>query len=227
MANTSEQTLEDYIEKYGDELGKSFYYIKKEVIRINHLWSEFKILYVSGEKSIEILNACAPSFFEIIRDSMIRDLTISILRLAEPSEINGWKNVTTERVLNLIDNTQVTRDDQELLIKFKESTNPLKPFRDKFYGHNSYEAIVEGKVKFPKYGKDELTYAIESMNGLFNVLFKHITGIGLILTHVSPDNAKSLLVRLEHSCRYQEKYFEAMRKGETFDDDFHVKELNF
>lgn len=217
----------DFVNKLGEEKGTAFYHFASEVLRVASLWTEFKLLFSSSEKANEILNNSAPSLFAMIRQSMIRDIVTSIRKLYDPRVSSGKRNLCLETVVKMFsDDIEVPflTNEKE---KLSSDLELLKVFRNKIYSHNSYEFLVEEKIKIEPFDKELLDRVVDSLKVSYSSMYKSLFNSSVIYVALSRKDSIGLLRKLERANRYEEVYFKEMEEMRDFDPDFYVAKLRF
>jgi hypothetical protein len=215
----------EFVNKLGEEKGTAFYHFASEVLRLANLWTEFKLLFSSSEKANEILNNSAPSLFAMIRQSLIRDIVTSIRKLYDPRGSSGKRNLCLETIVNMFsDDIEVPflTNEKE---KLSSDLELLKLFRNKIYSHNSYEFLVEGKIKIESFDKELLDRVVDSLKMSYSSMHKSLFDSSVIYVALSRGDSNELLRKLERAKRYECMYFREMEKMNDFDSDFDIKDL--
>jgi hypothetical protein len=215
----------EFVNKLGEEKGTAFYHFASEVLRLASLWTEFKLLFSSSEKANEILNNSVPSLFAMIRQSMIRDIVTSIRKLYDPRGSPGKRNLCLETIVNMFsDDIEVPflTNEKE---KLSDDLELLKLFRNKIYSHNSYEFLVEGKIKIESFDKELLDRVVDSLKMSYSSMHKSLFNSSVIYVALSRGDSIELLRKLERANRYEEVYFKELEERRDFDPDFYVVKL--
>lgn len=215
----------EFVNKLGEEKGTAFYHFASEVLRLANLWTEFKLLFSSSEKANEILNNSVPSLFAMIRQSLIRDIVTSIRKLYDPRGSSGKRNLCLETIVNMFsDDIEVPflTNEKE---KLSSDLELLKLFRNKIYSHNSYEFLVEGKIKIESFDKELLDRVVDSLKMSYSSMHKSLFDSSVIYVALSRGDSNELLRKLERANRYEEVYFKELEERRDFDPDFCVAKL--
>jgi hypothetical protein len=215
----------EFVNKLGEEKGTAFYHFASEVLSLASLWTEFKLLFSSSEKANEILNNSVPSLFAMIRQSMIRDIVTSIRKIYDPRGSSWKRNLCLETIVNMFsDDIEVPflTNEKE---KLSSDLELLKLFRNKIYSHNSYEFLVEGKIKIESFDKELLDRVVDSLKMSYSSMHKSLFDSSVIYVALSRGDSIELLRKLERANRYEEVYFKEMEERRDFDPDFYVAKL--
>ncbi|PCJ65930.1 MAG: hypothetical protein COA58_07570 [Bacteroidetes bacterium] len=216
-----------FIDKLGEKDGSIYFHFVYQVLRVNNLWTEFKLLFSSGEKAIEILNNSAPSLFLTIRESMMRDIVTSVMRITEEEGTGRNRNLTLETLLSTFKDKVDIRLIENEKTKIYRNRILLKKHRDKIYSHNSFSFLVENKIEIEPFDKRLISELIESLNVCYKSTYLSLFNSSVILKRASRKDSMALLRKLERARRYENHYFSELEQMREFDSDFYVSELKF
>lgn len=126
-----EEQLKENICILGEDLGRLYTDLFKELLGIFLIWKEYKALFGTSQERINLLNYTAPSFFFLIQEIMLSQIVTNIARLTDPPESYGKQNITI-LALNKYEKGKVIDEEIERL---KKEVEPLKEYRNKKIGH--------------------------------------------------------------------------------------------
>ncbi len=70
MSHSTPETERHFKEAMGDELGLLFSYLWGEHVRLHQKWNEYRELFATDEKRVQILEETAPGFFSLVQDML-------------------------------------------------------------------------------------------------------------------------------------------------------------
>lgn len=73
--------------------------IKQDVFRLRYAWANFRYLFASEKKTVDVLNAVGPGFFGMAQRLMLDDVILRICRLTDPAANRNQENTTLKRLL--------------------------------------------------------------------------------------------------------------------------------
>ncbi|MBR9861578.1 hypothetical protein GYB22_12710 [bacterium] len=210
MEKSSKTIKEEYIQVLGHEFGSVMYHINIEVIKLVAAWEDFKVLYTSGNYTIDLMNATAPQFFGQLQNILFRNIVLSISRLTENKKTAGYKNISFRKCLDYCtssDNTEHSEHSRSLLSRIEEieiDLPEIRKWRNKVYGHNSFDLFITGNVVLGKIDKELIDRLIELISTLFNDM--HFTFLRKTVRMDRGLNSGSLglLYTLEYGKRYHD-----------------------
>ena len=123
------------------DLISAFEAIGDDVLWLNAKWNVYKQLFAKSEARINLLNDFAPDFFQIVHDSVLYDIFLTISRLTDPAETGGWKNLTFRRLMGMLEaegrSTLIT-ELTPVLETIEEKCKPIRPWRNKLIAHKDF-----------------------------------------------------------------------------------------
>lgn len=73
--------------------------IEQDAFRLRYAWSNFRLMFASEKKSVDVLNATAPGFFAMVQRLLVDDVILRIARLTDPPANRSQENATLKRLL--------------------------------------------------------------------------------------------------------------------------------
>ena len=95
-SQTAEQVLEHQKEVLGEEFGLQFYALHNDLVWLYTRWFQFKQLFSTNEKRIELMNQTAPSFFRMLQLTLWENIILNIARLVDSRKSVGKENLTLQ-----------------------------------------------------------------------------------------------------------------------------------
>lgn len=123
------------------DLMAAFEAIEDEVLWLHAKWKIFRQLFGKNEQRIALLNDFAPDFFEIVHDSILYDVFLTLSRLTDPAEMGPWKNLTFQRLVKMLEtdgHQQLASKLTPVLKTINERCEPIRPWRNKRIAHRDF-----------------------------------------------------------------------------------------
>src|SRR5687768_17578386 len=79
----ADEVRADYISRLGDERGEFIYALRNELVWLHAKWQQYRILFGTSDKRIDLLNEMAPFVVRVIQDSLWEDVVMHLARLAD------------------------------------------------------------------------------------------------------------------------------------------------
>ena len=168
-----------------------------EVQRLHFKWKFYSQLFTDPERA-KILNATAGLFFHSVEESMLFDILLSIMRLADPSQSFGKQNLSFENILAEIPDHSLRAKAEGILSQINEKTKAIKIWRDKKLSHNDLQKAL-GSFSLPPIQKKELTDTLEHISEIMNLIHGHFSDTMVAYADcVTSSDGDSLLFYLEY-----------------------------
>ena len=178
--------------------------LSKEVIHLSHTWETYKALYAKDQRTLEILDWAAPSYFHLTQSLFLDGLILQISRLIDPPETgkgkNAKKNLCLERLLNCIDLNGLLNlhaDTKKLVEEAKSCSKKLQDLRNKTVAHLDFE--VAKAALFSPLTMEEVQNAINSVANVLNYLLRHFSSNSHDYQAGKRLSAEQLICRLEQA----------------------------
>ena len=147
-----------------------FDFIGNQLPTIALKWSEWKRLFTI-EENLKLLHSTAPTFFSLVRESMMHDVILSIQRLFD-REVMGRARDETCSFSWLAKNIDLQNQKKEFELAFtklKSDLASLRTWRNKVISHNDYKYSGK-KSKLPPVQYDKVDDALRRMSALMNII---------------------------------------------------------
>ena len=91
----------------GPELGRLFHELANELFVLHDNWREYKALFYTSEKCVEVLIRAADRFFGILQQQLFEDMLLHLARLTSKRRSAGHDVLTLQRLPDLITSDQL------------------------------------------------------------------------------------------------------------------------
>jgi hypothetical protein len=127
------------------EIRSVFTALQDEVIWLHAKWIIHRQLFGTSEERIDLLNDFGPDLFQIIYDSLLNDVLLTMSRLTDPAISFKKENLSLSRLTNMIEGTE----DKEFLTEIRalqaktdEQCEPFRRLRNRVIAHNDLAAAL-------------------------------------------------------------------------------------
>ena len=224
---TPEETESEYIALMGEDLGKVFHELEREVAWLHTKWGEYLELFGTKPSRIELVNKAAPLFFGVIQDVLWEDVILHIARLTDEPRTFDKENLTIKMLPEYIDDPQLNASLYKLIKSSKKAVKFCRDWRNRLYAHRDLQLAVESganqlKPASRKKVKDALTSIVNVLNAVTihyqdsETSFDIPTGSG---------GAVSLLYVIDDGLRADAERTERINKGNYNKNDFIARDI--
>lgn len=88
----------EFKEELGHENGEIYFVLYSDVFWLHAKWGEYRKLFGTSEKRLELLNSTAGYFFNVIQHALWDDMLLAITRLLDPISQMSGDNLTMGRL---------------------------------------------------------------------------------------------------------------------------------
>jgi hypothetical protein len=192
--------------------------IDQEVSGVEALWTVFRQLFTTQD-SVDILNACAPGFFQLVAWRFVDAIILGVCRLTDPAQQGSYKNLTfdllRESLLPEPDSVLLADIDQKLKT-VKKRTRVLRKHRDKRIAHidrhralgnvESLNPIERARIEVVLGCIREFLKAVNEATGRPEVAYEDPINAG---------NGQSVIQKLKEGMRWRKIYEAAHTPGRS------------
>jgi hypothetical protein len=162
--------------------------IREKLYGVHLYWEIFKQLYAGNRTRFAIINEAALEYFYYSQDVYLAYVESGLMRLADPSETCGKRNMSIQRLVEEVENFEqcpaISLELRKMLRKFEEQIIELKDRRNKTRAHNDYEVAL-GKVRVSSISRKHVNDALRVLKKLMSEIESHIGQKGLVNVHLS------------------------------------------
>jgi len=158
------------------EVPKEIDELKDDLVWAKHYVSQYKKLFLSSQKRLDLLNETAPGFFRDIQNMFWDEMTVSVARLFDPHIQRANKNLSLKILLKLAKENQWSFESKlvELIDKAQKKAERVIARRMKLIAHRDLPTAM-GDVKLDNVGIDEIEEAIALAGQALNVVYLNLT----------------------------------------------------
>ncbi|HKU73982.1 MAG TPA: hypothetical protein VJR02_08695 [Pyrinomonadaceae bacterium] len=127
------------------EIRAVFTALQDEVFWLHAKWNIHRQLFGTSEERIDLLNDFGPDLFQIIYDSLLHDVLLTMSRLTDPATSFKKENLTLSRLTNMIEETDykdLLTEIRALQTKTDEHCEPFRRMRNRVIAHNDLAAAL-------------------------------------------------------------------------------------
>lgn len=190
------------------ELAEVYDALKQDVSLLHVKWEVFNQLYATSERTVELLNESAPSFFRICQDMLIDDILLTISRLTDPHQTFNRDNLSMERLVAYVDEFKYAdlRDEiEQLLIEAKSKCSFAREFRNRRIAHTDLSTRLQAETNpIPAFTKQQIKEALSVLRALMNKIGTYFEDTDVLYEQVlMPGDGNSLIARLRDARVYR------------------------
>ena len=149
-AQSDSEVRQERISVLGQELGRVFHGLDRELLWVQLKWEEYKALFATSPESVELLNTLAPFFWWNIQTVMWEDVLLHISRLTDAPK----KRLTVKQLPNLCRDDESVREELEKRIADAVSaTRFARDWRNRRIAHRDLETAL-GQRKGSRAARD-------------------------------------------------------------------------
>jgi len=106
---------------------------------LRYTYREYSALFGSGPETVELLNALAPTFFDVVQQSLAQEMILAICRLLDPAESGKYENLSMHQLLAALRDdgsaNALVADIQHRCDELEAQSQPLRAKRDQLFAH--------------------------------------------------------------------------------------------
>lgn len=196
---TREERLAAKREKMPRELADLHWHLEDELTWLHLGWKEYKTLFATNQKRVDLLNATAPNFFVHFEDLVWRETMLYLCRLTDPPRSVGKDNLTVLRLPSAIDDAKLSAKVQQEADAAKDAASFARDWRHRRIAHRSLEHVLNPEIKpLARASRADIENALAALRQVMNSVSVHYEGYhhdfeGIITAFTG---AKSLLYYL-------------------------------
>lgn len=179
--------------------------LKDDLVWAKHYVNQYKKLFISGQKRIDLLNEIAPGFFRDIQIMFWDEMTISVARLLDPHIQRSNKNLSLKILLKLAKDHQWSFEPEliELIDKAQKKADRVITRRMKLTAHRDLPTAM-GDVELDNIGIDEIEETISLAGQALNIVYLNLTDATWSWDLVTGHDAGELVHYLKLAVIYKE-----------------------
>ncbi len=222
----TDEVLHDYIDKLGYELGKLYHSLLKEITWLHIKWQEYRELYGTSSKRVDLLNSAAPLFFRITQDVLWEDLLLSLARLTDPPISCGKENLTIKAIPKLISDASFRKVIASLVSEADVGVSFARDWRNKHIAHRDAKIALGVELEpLSPTSRQMVGNAIKAIDKVMNTVSEKYLNRTIMFDLIHHSNgAVSLLYVVRDGLDVETKRRERLASGNFSKDDFASKE---
>ena len=183
--------------------------LKNEVTWIHGRWIMYRQLYGTSPERIDILNCTASTFFVILGEVLLRDVQLSLSKLADQPKTSGRRNMTLSALaehLSSCGETIAAENVKSFITSYETACEQLRQRRHKTIAHNDLPTALAARVS-PVKGpsREEIEKALAALRDAMNCIELHYAHAQTRYELFSMvDDGEALLQSLRRGVRYRE-----------------------
>ena len=183
--------------------------LHSEVVWLHGRWILYKQLFGTSPERIDILNAAAPTFFNIQQTIMLNDVQLSISKFGDPARTGTRTNLTLSVHIE----------------SFKVSCDKIRHRRNKWIAHFDLNSMLQKQVvPLPGPSREEIERALEQLRAAMNSIATYYGLSQTLYEHFSmAADGEFLVSTLRKGIRYQQLVKEGVIGRDDMRKNFALK----
>jgi len=144
--------VEEYVEKYGPDLGETFFHVHVQWCQLFNVFSQYANLFGKPKERVDLLNEIAGPFFNTVQDTFHDQILLGICRLTDPAQsmkkVNPNRNVSVLRLALLLKDEDVGPEIEDMANSAKVAADFARIQRDKKISHSDFD-VATGRSIIP------------------------------------------------------------------------------
>jgi len=224
-ARSNVEILQGFRATMGDDFGAYYASIYDDCIWLKEKWRQYRELFGTSAKRVELLNEAAPHFFSIVHDQMFEGVLMHLCRITDPKEMGGKQNLCLSGVVHFIQDAALRLEIEMLVSVATEKVDFARDWRNRQIAHRdkllALEAASSGLAHASRLKVEE---AIEAISRTVVRIHQHyICDTSLDLSGVSGD-AQDLLRVLHDGVALARARSDRFAKGEPTEEDWSARD---
>ncbi len=157
--NSGEDVRQKFVTSMGTTHGPIFFQLRNECVWLHVTWQTYVTIFGMSAERWELFKKAAPTTFTAVEDSLWRFVILHICGLTDPTA-SGPKqtqeNLTVQRLPDLVDDAQVRREVNHLLVVLEEKVKPLRLLRNKVISHQDLHVALNPEAQSQLSGGEAL-----------------------------------------------------------------------
>lgn len=194
-----------------EDIREIFIHLCQDVASLHYKWDFYQDLFAEPEDA-NLLSDMAGWAFQIIEESVRKDMAMAISRLSDPAESFGHENIS---LANLARRCPGVSGIDTILSNFQAACATVKKYRDKMIGHNDLKSRIEPHENpVPGIAKSDIDTILARAADLLNAVSRHYSDQSYVFDLMFPlGGAESLLHWLSVAKHHRDEEQEHRRRG--------------
>ena len=224
-SQTHEEVFAEHQKVLGLEFGLLFNTLHNELSWLYVKWGQFKSLYSTNDARIELINACAPSYFYMIQFIHWENIILHIARLNDPPSTMGKDNLTIQRLREFVDSHTNFAEFEITLNKAVTSASFARDLRNRNIAHRDLGIALNQSVSpLATANVAGVEDALGSIKDVLSWIHKEYFDRMFMYDMASvPGGAGELLAFLREGRIAREQRLERIRNGTATQQDYDIR----
>jgi len=197
--------------------------LRLEILLLHKRVEVYRDLFGTNKEFLELLNNSSGTFFYLVQTGFLENIIISISRLVDPPNSNGYKNLSLNGVINLIEDKTLKK---ELTLQSKWylsiATEFLKNWRRKKVAHLDLNVALSKVELQNEINLQNLDIAIKSIREFYNTIHLHYFGSKVVFGLTQNTTTKPLLISLKQAKTFREYIHEKRKNGSEIPEELEI-----
>jgi hypothetical protein len=195
----SNNVLFGYEPKLPDNIRDIFMWLCQDVASLRSKWGFYCELFGTQENA-ELLSELVQASFQIIEESLRKDMIMAICRLSDPPQSMKKDNLSFPALFQQLDGPGIT---PELFKDFQFACKPVRKYRNKRVGHNDLNTRIKPLDNpLPGIGRKEFDQIVQLAEQVLNAVYQRFDNGELIFTIVQMGGGNELMFWLKTAKEY-------------------------
>lgn len=227
MHKTAEEVKQHHIDVMGEDLGSLYNALWNELAWLYSKWGEYVELFGTKPSRIDLINSAAGHFFRIVQDSLWEDSLLHIARLTDPPCTAGKKNLTINRLPDLLTDESLKNHIVPLIDKTLEKADFCRDWRNRHIAHKDLQlALKTGAEPLKPASRAQVEEVLASISDVLNALSNQYMKSTVMFEGMGGANgALSLLYVLDDGLRTEEERQVRHKAGDYRPSDYQARDV--
>jgi hypothetical protein len=199
-SQTQDEVRAEYVAKMGHELGELQYLLWHDVTTLHLNWAEFRELFATTPRRIDLMNETAPAFFGRLSDVLWNDVLLHLSRLTDKPSGRGKQRLTVLQYTPLVARLPIRVAMHAALDNVESATRFARDWRDRRIAHRDFKHAQDPAVQpLEPASRAKIEMALEAVRELMQIPEDHFRNAKVSYEHVirGPGGAWDLLYHLD------------------------------
>ena len=225
MQRTAAEARTEHIRVMGEELGTIYDALWQEVAWLHGKWADYVALFGTTESRVSLLNSTAPTFFNLVQDSIWENILLHIGRMTDPTATAKKQNLTIQRLPELIDRPETRRKVEEMISTALASSGFARDWRNRHIAHADLELRTTDNARPLELASRQLVnQALKALSDVMNAVAAEYLDSTSFFDTLDGD-ALSLLYVIQDGQRAEVQHRERLQSGILDQDDFTSQDI--
>jgi hypothetical protein len=224
---TESETLKDYIDLMGPELGSMFCALQGHVAHLHEKWGQYLELFAKSEEQIQMLNRAASGFFGTYQRLLWDDIVLSVARINDNATTAGKTNLTLSGLVKVIKNEGLKTEAGLKAERAKQASSFCRDWRNRKIAHTDLKlAIQETAEPLAEASRQKVRAALSAIADVMNEINSYFHDSTIVFDEDwGAGNAEELLYVVNDGLHLNELRLSFVRSGRIVPDDLRPKKI--